>query len=71
MDRVGQEFSKGALKTRLFTAREGFLSKKVEVPLHDIYDRQTGVGPADVTDKNRSSFPSTHLQHLPKVSVIS
>jgi hypothetical protein len=65
MDRVGQKFSKGALKTRLLTTREGFFSEEVEVSFYDLYDRQTGVGPADVTNQDRAFFASTHLQPLP------
>jgi len=41
------------------------------VSLHHIHDRQTGVGPTDVTDENRVFFPCAHLQLLPKVSVTS
>ena len=31
-----KNFQKGTLKTRLFTAQEGFFSEKVEMSLHDI-----------------------------------
>ena len=41
MHGLRQKFSKGTLKTRFFTAREGFLSEKVDVPLHDGRNRQT------------------------------
>ena len=56
MQSIRQEFAQGTLKTQLFTAREGFFSEKVEVSLHDLYHRQAGIGPADVSGKNRASL---------------